>query len=259
MKLKSFLKALSASLAVMSLLWGLSFYYACQPISADLSPKAPQTPLVTQLLLNIYQDNESIAFLLFKFREDEIVISVLPPEIMAEDGGKLQALNTIYKKDGLKYCAEALNNTYSTDIKRSVSLSTSQLADFLDFFGCCDLTLNEPILLQDKSIVIEKGRRLLNGEKLALILSQNKNSLNKYEVFGNAISKLFNQNYSPLTKKDSERLFNLLANGNESNLSVIDFLEAEKSSLFTQRPPTVFFAVRGRFCEKSKLFFPSKI
>ncbi|MEG1972459.1 MAG: hypothetical protein RR315_04800, partial [Oscillospiraceae bacterium] len=165
-----FLVAFTASLLVMCLPWGLSFYLINCETAVQPLEKIAISETNAEVLLKI--EGDSKAFLKMDISGNNISLSVLPPEILGEDCGKFKTLLSIWESDGGKYAAVALNKTYSLNIEKWAVLNVGDFTRICDMLGCCDFNVAEDVKDENGFTLISHGRKIISGTDMLLMLSK---------------------------------------------------------------------------------------
>ena len=245
------------SLAVMIIPWAFYLYGETQPKAAVPSELKASVSCSEDILLQINEKDICLAFMVISLRNNDISLCLLPPQTLSDDMGKFLTLSQIEKNGGIKYTAKSLKDTYDLNIVKYAKIDKKSLSRALDLFGSCDYEIEENVTASDGTLLFKSGRQLINGEKMLLLLlnSENIDYLEKLNLFANIASSLLNQQGS-LSPKSWESLFNLFANGSESNLSIMDFMIFKETSIFKEGFTSAPKKLQGAFSVDMKTFLP---
>ncbi|MEG2144629.1 MAG: LCP family protein, partial [Oscillospiraceae bacterium] len=257
-KLLKFFTAFTVSLMVMSIPWGLCFYRVSHKA---ISPRQEEkiSSLNISLLLNLEGAKESSAFLEVDIKGQKITLRVLPPLLLGEDCGKFKSLGEIWKTDGGKYAVAALNKTYNLNIEKWACMTWGDFSKICDLLGCCDFTLESDITDENGNLLLPRGRQILNGTGLLLLLQRESSGdfLLPYHRFGEGLSGLLRDGSNIFTNGEEEKLFNLLANSADNNLDIYDLTALQSSDFFKAPLKVTDYKIKGALSADGKLFLPN--
>lgn len=156
----------------------------------------------------------------------EVALAVVPPETMVEDAGRLDALGGVWRREGPARAAAALGTALDLPIDRWITLSPDGFVELADVVGAVDHRLEEPLKLEDGSVVLEKGRQLLDGRKLRALMSHRGypgGEARRLALVGELLCEAVEQRLPLMSGPVAEAAFAAAVNAGETNLTIADF------------------------------------
>ena len=227
-----FLLSLFLSLSAMLLPWG---FFVFKDDSAKEIILPQKISFEINILISLREDDVTLSYFILNLKNEKIDIYLIPPDTLSEDLGENIPLFKIEDNGGLKYAAKSLNKRGIKEIENYSKISLKELSEILDIMGSCDFIFKEDIFTDSKMLLFKKGRLLAGKEEALLILKEDTDLSfsKKFDLFSDLTAKILSEGKN-LKEYQKEEIFNILANSSDSNLSINDFLEFKKLSLFNE-------------------------
>lgn len=190
----------------------------------------------------------------------EILLCVLPPETLVEDGGRFDTAASVWQREGGARGSEALARALGYPGDRWLDLDADALRRICNAAGALDYTLEQPLVLPDGTTALTAGRQLLDGTKLALLMAYGgQDEASRLTLIGDLLREGIAQRLPMLGEGQLLTLFETAVNYGKSDLAVGDF-ESRRRALthLATRPLSVrLIGVSGEYGEGGRAFLPS--
>ena len=239
MNLKAFAKAFGISLLVMLLPLGLLLVTLGQREAGQLSlpRRQPEEVAPLTLLAALQDEQRPAAFCLLKLDGErrQVVLSLLPRELLLEEGGAFSTLEEVWQKYKGERTAEALCNALEVTIDRSLELQRKDFLSLYNSIGAADFTLSKSITDNGGGLLLVGGRQLIDARRTFEVLRTG-----QLQTAGEILRSLLEQHLGKLSARQAELLFNTAVNSGRNNMSFSD-LESRKTALWKEGALTVLF------------------
>ena len=239
-KLPAFFVSFLICSVILGVPMALAALYLGSPPAEVSAPEIPdyiphRSEDMTVLLVGGQKDQIPSAMMLVRFSpaDGEILLAALPSETMVEDAGRFDSAGGVWKRQGEKRAVAALSKTLTIPIDRYAAVDPELFVTIVDTVGTVEFTLEEPVTLSDGAVLLRAGRQLLDGRKIAAMLSSRGiegGEEARLKLLSRLAADALNQRLPGLSPAISDTVFKAVANFGQTDLSYADF-EVRKQSL----------------------------
>ena len=267
--LKQFFVAFSIGIMVLSIPFSYAiFRFAGSKILASSQPENyyPQSSDAITLTVALRETGKdkphSILLCKVDPLETAVKIAVIPPETMVEDAGRFDSVANVWRREGAKRAADALENALEVSSDRWLDLSSDSISKLGDVVGAIDFTLDQSLQLESGLSALPQGRQLIDGRRATILMNYTGypgGEASRLKTIEDLTEQMLIQRLPLMTDSLLLKAFETAVNTGYSDLTVGDFESRRRAlaHMLSRSLKVEVVAVQGEYNAGKNTFLPS--